>query len=153
MTEVVSRFQATFRVGWGDVDGNAHMANRSFLDRASDTRILFFAEHGFQAARFQSERVGPVIVKDELVYRKELRLLDEFTVDFQALGVSSDGSRFELRNTFRTTSGEVVAVITSEGVWFDLDKRKPRAPSPELDAVQRQIPRSDTFREIPARSR
>jgi acyl-CoA thioester hydrolase len=147
----VSPFRTTFRVGWGDVDGNAHMANTAFLDRAADTRVLFFAEHGFPAARFQADRVGPVIVEDELVYRKELRMLDEFTVDLEALGFSSDGSRFEVRNTFRTPSGEVAAVITSKGVWFDLDKRRPRVPPPELDAVQHQMSRSPTFREIPSR--
>ena len=151
VTEVAGRFQRGFRVGWGDVDGNAHMGNRAFLDRSADTRILFFGEHGFHASRFVAERIGPVIVRDELVYRKELRLLDDFTVDLEALGLSSDGSRFELRNTFRTSSGEVAAVVTSEGVWFDLDKRKPRAPPSELDAVQRLVPRADGFREFPSR--
>jgi acyl-CoA thioester hydrolase len=153
MTDGTDHFQRGFRVGWGDIDGNGHMANTAFLDRAADTRVLFFAERGFPAARFLTERVGPVIVRDELVYRRELRLLDEFTVDLEALGVSSDGSRFEISNTFRASTAEVAAVITSEGVWFDLDQRRPRMPPPDLDAVQRQMPRSERFREISPRSR
>jgi acyl-CoA thioester hydrolase len=75
------KFEHPFRVGWSDLDGNAHMGNSSYLDYASNTRMLFFAKHGFTASRFASEKFGPVIVRDELVYRKELRLMDEFKVD------------------------------------------------------------------------
>jgi acyl-CoA thioester hydrolase len=145
------RFEQRFRVGWGDVDGNGHMSNTAFLDRAADTRMLFFADHGFPVARLAAEHLGPVIVRDELVYRRELRLLEEFTVDVELVGISSDGSRFQLGNTFHHPAGEVAAVVTSEGVWFDLDKRRPRPPPPELDSVQRAIPRGDRFKEIPAR--
>ena len=151
MTTEAHRYEQRFRVGWGDVDGNAHMGNRAFLDRAADTRVMFFAAHGFPAARFATERVGPVITRDELVYRKELLLMDEFTVDLEYLGLSSDGLRFEVSNTFRNTANEVAAIVKSEGVWFDLDRRRPRAPPADLDAVQRQVPRSPHFKELPQR--
>lgn len=151
MTEASDRFVRHFRVGWGDVDGNGHMANTAFLDRAADTRFEFFAACGFPVGRFIEERVGPVIVRDELVYRKELRLLEEFTVDLEALGLSSDGARFELGNTFHNLAGELVASVNSGGTWFDLDRRRPRAPSADLDAVQRKMHRSDRFKELPPR--
>jgi acyl-CoA thioester hydrolase len=142
-----------FVVGWGDLDGNNHMANTAILDRAADTRFRYFSLHGFPGQRFATERIGPVIVRDELVYRKELRLLDEFTVDVKVVGLSGDGVRFALENTFRDIHGEVSAIVNSEGVWFDLDERRPRAPPPELDAVQRGMPRAKQFREIPSRKR
>lgn len=151
MTPKSDRFVRPFRVGWGDVDANGHMANTAFLDRAADTRFLFFAEHGYPGRRFVAERVGPVIVRDELAYRKELRLLDEFTVDLETHGLSSDGVRFEIGNTFYNGADEIAALVTSEGVWFDLDKRRPRPPPPELDSVQRMPHRSARFREIPPR--
>jgi acyl-CoA thioester hydrolase len=153
MTDLGDRFVRPFRVGWGDVDGNGHMANRAFLDRAADTRFIFFAENGFPGSHFSAERIGPVIVRDQLAYRKELRLLDEFTVDLELLGLSSDGSRFELANTFRTAAGEEAASVASEGVWFDLERRRPRAPPADLDSVQRKMRRSEQFRELPLRRR
>jgi len=151
MTVTGNHYVQRFRVSWGHVDGNAHMANTAFLDRAADTRLLFFAEHGFPAARFLAERIGPVIGREELVYRKELRLLDEFTVNLEMVGLSPDGVRFALSNTFLNGTGELAAVVTSEGVWFDLERRRPRPPPPELDAVQREMPRGEHFKEIPAR--
>ena len=140
-----------FRVGWGDIDGNAHMANTAFLDHAADARFLFFAEHGFTGERFATERVGPVIVRDELTYRRELRLGEEFSVDVKMAGLSRDGSRFRIENTFRTGAHVLVATVRSDGVWFDLERRRPRVPPPDLDAIQRAIPRSDGYAELPNR--
>ncbi len=140
-----------FVVGWGDLDANNHLGNTAILDHAADARLTYFARRGYPGTRFADERIGPVMLRDELVYRRELRLLEEFTVDVQAVGISPDGVRFRIENTFRNAAGETTAVVTSEGLWFDLDQRKPRVPSPELDAVQRTMPRSPAFRELPAR--
>jgi acyl-CoA thioester hydrolase len=127
------------------------MANTAYLDRASDARALYLANSGFPAARFVTERMGPVVIRDELVYRKELRLHDEFVVDLLAAGLSVDGTRFRLENNFRNASNESVATVTSDGVWFDLDARRPRPPPKDLDAVMRQTPRGPTYVELPAR--
>ena len=139
---------ARYSVGWGDIDGNLHMANRAILDRAADARLLFFARHGFSAARLADEKFGPVISRDELVYRKELRLMDEFTVDLRLVGLSSDGVRFAIENTFRNAAGEVTTVVRSEGVWFDLERRRPRPPPPDLEAILRAAPRAESFRQL-----
>jgi acyl-CoA thioester hydrolase len=148
--EAAPRFEQHFRVSWGDLDSNAHMANTAFLDRAADTRMQFYVVRGFPLTRFSEERIGPVILRDELVYRKELRLLDEYVVDLEVVGLSEEGTRFQVRNTFRTGAGEVAAIVTSAGLWFDLERRRPRPPPPDLDAVFRQAPRGEDFKEIPA---
>lgn len=152
-TEFLVNLRHRFRVGWGDLDGNNHMANRAFLDRASDTRFFFFAQYGYPIARFASARIGPVILHDELEYRKELRLLDECSVDLEFFGFSPEGTRFDLGNTFRNSTEETVAIVRSKGLWFDLETRKPCTPPPDLDEVQRRLPRGEGFQDIPARSR
>jgi acyl-CoA thioester hydrolase len=148
----VDHFEQRFRVGWGDLDGNAHMGNTSFLDRAADTRMLFFSDNGFPVSRFATEKVGPVIAREEVVYKKELRLMDEFTVDVELVGISSDGMRFRLRNTFRNSDNELAATVTSEGVWFDLERRRPREPPADLDRVIRAIPHASDFSELQPRA-
>jgi acyl-CoA thioester hydrolase len=144
-------FEQRFCVGWSDLDGNAHMGNSSFLDHAANTRMLFFAHRGFTLARFAAEKFGPVMARDELVYRKELRLMDEFTVDLELVGISDDGVRFRVRNTFRNAANELAATVTSDGVWFDLERRRPRVPPPDLDAMMRALRRTDDFAEIPSK--
>ncbi len=147
-----TNFEQRFRVGWSDLDANAHMGNSSYLDHASNTRMLFFALNGFTVARFASEKFGPVVVRDELVYRKELRLMDEFTVDFESAGASADGVQFRVRNTFRNAAREIAAVVTSEGVWFDLERRRPRASPVDLDSLMRMLQKSNDYSEIPPKN-
>ena len=149
---VSDHFEQRFRVGWSGLDANHHMGNTSYLDRAHDTRMLFFAQQGFTMSRFAAERFGPVVVRDELVYRKELRLLDEFTVDFELAGLSAEGVRFRVRNTFRNVANEVAAAVTSEGVWFDLEHRRPRVPPPDLDRLMRALRHTKDFTEIPSKN-
>ena len=149
MSVETKHFEQRFRVGWSDLDGNAHMGNASYLGYASDTRMHYFTENGFSLARFASERFGPVVVRDELTYRRELRLMDEFVVDLELVGLSENGTRFKVRNTFRTPSEDVAASVTSEGVWFDLEHRRPRIPPLDLDKLMRTLWRAKDFAEIP----
>jgi len=128
------------------------MANSSYLDHASNTRMLFFNQNGFTMSRFASEKFGPVIVRDELVYRKELRLMEDFRVDFEAAGLSRDGVRFRIRNTFRNSANDVSAVLTSDGVWFDLERRKPRTPPQDLHNLMQALQRTNDFAEIPSKN-
>jgi len=145
-------FEQRFRVGWSDLDGNAHMGNSSYLDYASNTRMLFFNQNGFTMSRFASEKFGPVVVRDELVYRKELRLMEEFTVDLESAGLSRDGVRFRVRNTFRNSANDISAIVTSDGVWFDLELRKPRTAPQDLDNLMQALQRTNDFAEIPSKS-
>jgi len=103
-------------------------------------------------SRFASEKFGPVIVRDELVYRKELRLMEDFRVDFEAAGLSQDGARFRVRNTFRNSANDISAVVTSDGVWFDLERRKPRIPPQDLDNLMRALQRTNDFAIIPLKN-
>ncbi|HTT26520.1 MAG TPA: thioesterase family protein [Thermoplasmata archaeon] len=140
-------------LGWGDLDGNNHLANTAILNRAADARLSFFAEHGFPGSRFASEGLGPVVAGDVLEYRKESRLQEAFTIDLHLEGLSADGVRVAFRNVFRNEADGVTSIGTSEGVWFDLVTRRPRAHPPELDVIQRAIPRTESFHVLPARRR
>jgi acyl-CoA thioester hydrolase len=110
--------------------------------------MLFFASRGFSAARFQELRFGPVILRDELEYFRELKLLEPFVVDMGLVGLSADASRFRIRNVFRREDGTAVARVTSAGLWLDLDRRKPRPPPEGLAAAFAAIQRTDDFAEI-----
>lgn len=77
--------------------------------------------------------------------------MEEFTVDVELLGLSSDGVCFERRNAVRNGAGEVTATGTSEGVGFDLKSRRPRPPPANLDRVMREMPRADTHGDLPSR--
>lgn len=146
-------FEMPFYARWADMDFNAHMRNTAFLDVAADCRMRFFESGGFTMREFESRRIGPVLTRDQLDYRAEMRLLEGGTVDLELAGLSDDASRFRLRNTFRRNPGEdgrTVAVVTSDGLWFDLTSRKPAVPPDDLAALLRALPRTNDWQELPS---
>ena len=80
-------------------------------------------------------KIGPVVMKDEIEYFREVRLLQELRVGFALAGISPDGSRFMIRNEFAHADGTRCAVVTSTGGWLDLTARKLIAPPEALRAA------------------
>lgn len=138
-------FEKMMLAGWGDMDFNAHMRNTAFLDKSADLRMLFFAEHGFPMGEFVRLRLGPVVMKDEVEYYKEVGLLQEIRVTLGIAGMSDDGSRFRLRNEFFRADGKLSARVTSEGGWLDLAQRKLLAPPADLLAALQSLQRTSDF--------
>ena len=138
-------FRQDYRAQWRDMDFNQHMANSAFLDYSANTRILYFDSMGFTAARFSEHQVGPVIVEDHLVYKREIRMLESFTVDFECVAGSPDGRRFKVRNRFTTAAHGLCATVESVGLWFDLAARRPIVPPDELQEAFAQLARPDDF--------
>ncbi|MEO8103950.1 MAG: thioesterase family protein [Betaproteobacteria bacterium] len=143
-------YAKTLFAGWGDMDFNAHMKNTAFLDKSADVRMLFFAENGFPMAEFARLKLGPVVMKDEVEYHKEVGLLQEISVSLAIAGLSGDGSRFLMRNEISRPDGKLCARVTSAGGWLDLTQRKLIAPPDALLAALRSLPRTGDFAELPS---
>jgi acyl-CoA thioester hydrolase len=145
-----SMFECTFKAGWGDMDFNSHMRNTSYLDRAADVRMLYFSENGFPMAEFYRLRLGPVILRDEAEYYREVGLLDEFRVTLEMAELSADGSRFVIQNTFYRPDGKLIARVRSKGGWLNLDARKLAAPPEALLRALQKTTRTEDFQEVPS---
>ncbi|MEP7358346.1 MAG: thioesterase family protein [Anaerolineales bacterium] len=130
---------------WGDMDFNGHMRNTAFLDKSADVRLMFFAENGFPMAELIRRQIGPVIMRDELEYFKEIRLLEELRVTLASAGLAEDGSRFIIRNEFWRADGKLAARVTSTGGWLDLAARKLVVPPEALLAAMRSLPPTEDF--------
>jgi acyl-CoA thioester hydrolase len=120
----------TLTAGWRDMDFNSHMANTAYLDRAADVRMMYFAENGFTADDMHRLRIGPVIMKDEIEYFREVRLLQEMRVSLAVAGLAADGSRFMRRNEFTHLDGQRCASRASAGGWISMPASSPRRPRP-----------------------
>lgn len=133
---------------WGDMDHNAHMRNTAYLDKAADARLAFFAQHGFAMPEFVRRGFGPVMFRDVIAYRREVRLHERLAVTTECAGLSADGARFHLRNHVLREDGEPAASIDSHGGWIDLALRCLVAPPPALLAAMRRLPRTADYADI-----
>lgn len=140
----------TMRAGWGDMDFNSHMRNTAYLDKSADARMLYFAAHGFPMSEFVKLRMGPVIMKDEIDYFKEVSLLEEVQVSLELAGLSEDGSRFRIVNSFSRHDGKLVAKVSSSGGWLDLAGRKLIAPPAGLLAALQAVTHTADFAVLPS---
>ena len=136
--------------GWGDMDFNSHMKNTAYLDKAADVRQMFLIENGFPVEEFLRLRIGPVVMKDEVEYFKEVRLQQEITVTYALAGHALDGSRFLLRHEIFRSDGKLSARVTSAGGWLDLAERKLVAPPPTLLSVMNSLEKTGDFMVLPS---
>jgi len=143
-------FSKKLMAGWGDMDFNSHMRNTAFLDKAGDVRMLFLSEHGFPMSEFMRLNIGPVVMKDEIGYVKEVLLLEEITVTLALAGLAEDGSRWVLRSDIIRPDGKLAARVNSTGGWLDLGARKLIAPPPALMATWQILEKTDDFQQLPS---
>ena len=139
-------YQKTLYVGWGDIDANSHMASTAYLNKCVDVRMMLFAENGFPASEWVRLKIGPVAMRDELEYFKEVGLLQEIHVTCALAGLSTDGSRWMVRQEILRTDGSVCARVTSTGGWLDMMTRKLVIPSEGMLSVLNGPERTEDFR-------
>ena len=132
------------------MDFNSHMKNTAYLDKAADVRQMFLIENGFPVEEFTRLRIGPVVMKDEIEYFREIGLQQKINVTYALAGHALDGSRFLLRHEIFRPDGELSARVLSAGGWLNLDKRKIVAPPPTLFAAMDSLERTDDFVVLPS---
>lgn len=138
-------YEKTLFAGWGDMDFNSHMRNTAYLDKSADVRMMFFADNGFPMAEFVSRRFGPVILKDELEYFKEVGLLTELRVTLSLAGLAEDGRHFLMRNEFYRADGKLAARVTSLGGWLDFSTRRLKTPPEALLGALNLLAKTEGF--------
>ncbi len=143
-------FQQQIVVRWQDIDANRHVRNTAYSEFATDTRFRYLAAHGFAAERLEELRFGPVILREEIRYRREVMLGQTVTVDFTTAGLSADASHWRVRQQIRLPDGRESAVVTLEGGWIHMDTRRLIEPPADLVAVLRRLPRTSDFEELPS---
>jgi acyl-CoA thioester hydrolase len=144
--EIPAPFSIRLVARWSDMDFNQHMRNAAYLGAGEDCRMRFLADRGFGMEEFQRRRLGPVVLEDRLVYKKELKLLEAFRVELGLAAITRDGRRMKVRNTFyRDADAALCAVVDSVVMWLDLDARRPVTPPDELKALWFGLARTPDF--------
>jgi acyl-CoA thioester hydrolase len=140
-----SAYQEHFSIRWSDLDANRHVKNTIFSELATHARFRLLESHGFDQTRFESLRFGPVMIMEEIKYRRELLLGDRVTVNVLFAGLSDDGSHWSVIQEVERGDGKQAAIVTIDGGWIDLDTRKLVAPPIELLRILQVVHRTADF--------
>jgi acyl-CoA thioester hydrolase len=115
------------------------MRNTAYLECATNSRIAYFHENGFHFDEFQKRGLGPVALKDEVIYFKEIKAFETICISFYVPVLNEDGSRYCMHNTIIKENGVKAAEIISQGAWIDIHRRKLIAPPTDLYSALRLI--------------
>lgn len=138
-------FNQEVQVRWSDLDPNVHLRHSVYYDWGAFCRISFLNEQQFTADVMQRLQIGPILFREECVFRKEIRLGDRVTIDLQLVKAKRDYSRWTIRHTITKNKDTVAAILTVDGAWLDVAKRKLAAPPPEAIHVFALMPVAETF--------
>ena len=144
----MQNFQKQFDVIWADLDPNRHMRHTAYNDYAAQVRVAFMDDNGIGFDEMEKLHLGPVLFREETLFLAEVRMGEHITVDLQIAGLSLDGERWKMVHQVFKSDGALSAVITVEGAWIDMVKRKLKPPPENLVSKLNELPKTADFREI-----
>lgn len=114
------------------MDPNFHMRHSVYYDLGSQQRVEILAECGLTLTVMQEQGFGPVLFREECVFKREIRLTDVITLHVALSSMRPDASRWSIQHEFRNQKDEVCAILTLDGAWMDTRLRKLANPTPQV---------------------
>lgn len=138
-------FEEHFSIRWADLDANRHVRNTIFSELATHTRFRILESQGFAQQDFERLRFGPVMFREDVRYRRELVFGERVSVNLTVAGLSSDGSRWRVRQDVSRADKKQAASLTIDGAWIHLESRTLMGPPGELHELLESLPRANEF--------
>jgi acyl-CoA thioester hydrolase len=133
------------QIRWADLDANRHVRHSAYYDYAAQARIDFMSRAGLDSHKLEEWLLGPILFREECVFRKEIRLEDQVYATTEMLRARHNFSRWALRHQFYKNENILTTVLTIEGAWLDLQLRKLAAPNAFVQSVFASFPRAAEF--------
>lgn len=127
------------------MDPNFHLRHSVYYDWAALCRIEFLYEYKLTADVMRQLNIGPILFREESVFRKEIRLGDEVTIDLELLKAKKDFSRWTIQHHIKKNGHTLSAIITVDGAWINIEERKLALPPQQVHDVFNAMPKSKSF--------
>lgn len=141
----MSEFSRVIQLRWSDLDPNFHIRHSVYYDWGAFVRIEFLNEHGLNHQVMQELKFGPILFREECVFRKEIRSGDVINMNLQLLRSKKDFSRWSIQHYITREDGSLCAVLTVDGAWIDVVRRKLASPPEKVVEVFEKMPKGEAF--------
>jgi acyl-CoA thioester hydrolase len=141
----MEQFSKDIQIRWSDLDPNFHLRHSVYYDWGALSRIEFLHDFGLTTAVMVKHHFGPILFREECIFKKEIHLNDKVTIDLQLLKSRRDYSRWTIQHTVRKNGDTISAILTCDGAWIDTMQRKLTAPPAEGVQVFNEMPRHAEF--------
>jgi len=138
-------FVLPIEVRWADLDPNFHVRHSVYYDYGAYCRIQFFASHQLPAEVLSEQHFGPILFREECIFRREIRFDHKPTIDMHLLKARKDFSRWSINHNIMINGSTLAAIVTVDGAWIDTQKRKLFVPPAAAVAVFESMPKAENF--------
>jgi acyl-CoA thioester hydrolase len=138
-------YSKSVEIRWSDLDPNFHLRHSVYYDWGAYVRICFLNEHGFTPGMLLENHLGPILFREECVFKREVVFGDEISVNVQLVRTRRDASRWSMRHEVIKNGSILAAVINLDGAWIDTNLRKLAVPPPMIVSFYEEYPKSPDF--------
>ena len=139
-------FTKEISIRWSDLDPNFHMRHSAFYDFGAQHRVEVLEQEGLTMRAMQENHIGPILFREECIFRKEIRLGNKITISTKIGKMKPDASRWTIVHELKNEKDELCAVISVDGAWMDTKLRKLATPTPEIvQEVMNGFPKTEDF--------
>jgi acyl-CoA thioester hydrolase len=141
----MKKFELKVQIRWADIDPNFHLRHSVYYDWAAMCRLDFLKERGMTPALMQELHFGPIIFREEAVFRKEIKYDDKVSINLKLLKSRRDFSRWTVVHEIMKNADTLCAVVTVDGAWINTAERKLFIPPAEVVHIFQQMPADENF--------
>ena len=140
----MSSYEKKLELRWSDLDPNFHLRHSAYYDFGAYIRISYFNDHGLPNQVLIDNHFGPILFREECVFRKELKMNDDISINLQVVKARQDLSRWTIQHQF-SRNGQLAAVLTVDGAWIDTQLRKLTNMPEQYKHIMESMPRAENF--------
>lgn len=144
----MQEFLKTIQIRWADIDANRHLRHSVYYDYGATMRMMFLSERGLTTAKLEEFQIGPILFREEAIFKREIKLEDLITIDVCVVKTTEDFSRWSLRHNFIKADGSIAALLNVDGAWIDMEKRKLATPNEFIQGIFGSFPKAPDFQWI-----
>ncbi len=120
----MENFAMPVQVRWSDLDPNFHLRHSIYYDWGAMCRVDFLNKMGLTWKKMMQLQIGPIIFREECIFRKEIRPNDIVTIDLKLLKAKKDFSRFTIQHEIKKEPDITSAILTVDIAWLNGATRK-----------------------------
>lgn len=139
------KFSLPIQVRWSDIDQNRHLRHSVDYDYGATVRISCFSAHGLTNLKFEELHIGPILFREEAIFKREIKFEDLVTVDMEVTKATRDFARWSIRHQFYKGDDTLSAILNMDGAWIDVGKRKLATPDLYVQKIFDDFPKSSDF--------
>ena len=138
-------FTRDIQLRWSDLDPNFHVRHSIYYDWGAFVRVEFLNEYGLTWRVMHELKFGPILFREECVFRREIKSGDEVKINLQVTKSRKDYSRWSIQHQIFKNDNVLCAVLNVDGAWMNLMQRKLMSPPEKVHEVFEQMPKVENF--------